>query len=279
MKQIFTFLFLLMLQNVFASDIKDIIQPLNLTPGKTDTVLISDIFYSDNYKLKFKSTSDIKTEYVKNKYLVLTPSENFNGIGLIEFIRKGENYVIPYKTNAKIKNTFMYTPGKEVSKVNLFGSFNGWNRGELPMSDKNSPGTYEITIPLDPGSYEYKFFVDTEEVVDPLNSEKISNGMGSYNSILSVSPVNAENVFLHVLGSQKDKNNLNLIFYYEKNNKSFLQKSSVIALDRKSTRLNSSHLGISYAVFCLKKNKVPGTSRAAARMAASDVSAESRFNP
>src|SRR5262245_64297238 len=26
-----------------------------------------------------------------------------------------------------------------------------------------------------------------------------------------------------------------------------------LALDRKSTRLNSSHLGISYAVFCLKK--------------------------
>src|SRR5438045_7617132 len=26
--------------------------------------------------------------------------------------------------------------------------------------------------------------------------------------------------------------------------------------DRKSTRLNSSHLGISYAVFCLKKKKV-----------------------
>src|SRR5262245_62568373 len=27
-------------------------------------------------------------------------------------------------------------------------------------------------------------------------------------------------------------------------------------LDRKSTRLNSSHLGISYAVFCLKKKKL-----------------------
>src|ERR1039458_10412894 len=26
--------------------------------------------------------------------------------------------------------------------------------------------------------------------------------------------------------------------------------------DRKSTRLNSSHLGISYAVFCLKKHKI-----------------------
>src|ERR1039458_8079847 len=28
--------------------------------------------------------------------------------------------------------------------------------------------------------------------------------------------------------------------------------------DRKSTRLNSSHLGISYAVFCLKKNDIYG---------------------
>src|SRR3712207_8452016 len=28
-----------------------------------------------------------------------------------------------------------------------------------------------------------------------------------------------------------------------------------VAVDRKSTRLNSSHANISYAVFCLKKNK------------------------
>src|SRR5438045_6118780 len=29
----------------------------------------------------------------------------------------------------------------------------------------------------------------------------------------------------------------------------------ILTIDRKSTRLNSSHLGISYAVFCLKKKK------------------------
>src|SRR5205814_3541909 len=32
-------------------------------------------------------------------------------------------------------------------------------------------------------------------------------------------------------------------------------KSDAELVDRKSTRLNSSHLGISYAVFCLKKKK------------------------
>src|SRR5438874_10301010 len=33
--------------------------------------------------------------------------------------------------------------------------------------------------------------------------------------------------------------------------------------DRKSTRLNSSHVEISYAVFCLKKKKIPHRARAA----------------
>src|SRR5258705_11432912 len=36
---------------------------------------------------------------------------------------------------------------------------------------------------------------------------------------------------------------------------SWNQDSAIHAQDRKSTRLNSSHLGISYAVFCLKKKK------------------------
>src|SRR5262245_64719946 len=31
--------------------------------------------------------------------------------------------------------------------------------------------------------------------------------------------------------------------------------------DRKSTRLNSSHLGISYAVFCLKKKKIQNNNK------------------
>src|SRR5690349_22175290 len=34
-----------------------------------------------------------------------------------------------------------------------------------------------------------------------------------------------------------------------------IMTSPVLAIDRKSTRLNSSHVEISYAVFCLKKKK------------------------
>src|SRR5262245_62467983 len=38
-------------------------------------------------------------------------------------------------------------------------------------------------------------------------------------------------------------------------------EAELIGQDRKSTRLNSSHLGISYAVFCLKKKRKYKVSR------------------
>src|SRR2546430_11784372 len=38
-----------------------------------------------------------------------------------------------------------------------------------------------------------------------------------------------------------------------------LQPGDVLVVDRKSTRLNSSHSQISYAVFCLKKKKIRRT--------------------
>src|SRR5262245_62498915 len=43
---------------------------------------------------------------------------------------------------------------------------------------------------------------------------------------------------------------LNILKHHERQNR---QRGVAGGIDRKSTRLNSSHLGISYAVFCLKK--------------------------
>src|SRR5690625_2440718 len=41
----------------------------------------------------------------------------------------------------------------------------------------------------------------------------------------------------------------------------FHYKSNGMSADRKSTRLNSSHVAISYAVFCLNKKKVTSTTQ------------------
>src|SRR5256885_8663919 len=53
-----------------------------------------------------------------------------------------------------------------------------------------------------------------------------------------------------------NKNTVSVSGLYLKNNQKKLEKllkPMIIGKDRKSTRLNSSHLVISYAVFCLKK--------------------------
>src|SRR5699024_12849510 len=44
-------------------------------------------------------------------------------------------------------------------------------------------------------------------------------------------------------------------FLLEYNKKMLVVVLAIVLLDRKSTRLNSSHVSISYAVFCLKKKK------------------------
>src|SRR5437870_6321699 len=61
----------------------------------------------------------------------------------------------------------------------------------------------------------------------------------------------------HQLASSGEQGNRCLrrtIVYHET-----ARQSRSAALDRKSTRLNSSHVAISYAVFCLKKKKKKST--------------------
>src|SRR5690625_5707943 len=48
--------------------------------------------------------------------------------------------------------------------------------------------------------------------------------------------------------------------------------------DRKSTRLNSSHVAISYAVFCLKKKKKMGDERRTAQLRMGDAGGQRAHN-
>ena len=51
-----------------------------------------------------------------------------------------------------------YASGFTIPEVN--GTFNGWCGGCAPMSDSNGDNIWEVTIPLMPGSYEFKYAYD-----------------------------------------------------------------------------------------------------------------------
>ncbi len=204
------------LKPISAQEISDIIQPVSLIAGQTDSVLVSDLFYSSDYNLKFVSNPSIKILYnLSSKKLFLTPDKNYEGLTLIEFKLNKITYEIPLRVAMTQFQSFKFKPTAKARKVNLFGTFNGWNRESLPMKLDNN-GVYNITIPLEAGRYEYKFFVDGKELVDPSNSDKTPNGMGDFNSVITVAPRHVEETFLHVLEKKYSKSKIVLEYYYGK---------------------------------------------------------------
>lgn len=73
---------------------------------------------------------------------------------------------------------------QEAKKVILAGSFNDWNENSLRM-EATKLG-WEVDVFLPEGTYTYKFIVDGEWMVDPINPSTRDNGMGSVNSVLTI---------------------------------------------------------------------------------------------
>ncbi len=216
-----------------AQRINDLIQTVNLISEKTDSVLISDMFYANNYSgivLENNSGIEVKLNFDKTKF-IFNPHTGNEGLNLIGFKFKNNNYVFPVRVTEQQKITFRFKPEKHYDKVFLFGSFNSWNRSDLEM--KNDNGEFELTIPLEPGRYQYKFFADGTELIDLDNPNKIPNGMGDFNSVLTIDARHKSQPFLHVYGKESTKNEIKFSFVYDNNEKNdpIFDKNIIALLD------------------------------------------------
>lgn len=202
--------------NASERQITDIINTVNLEAGKPDTLEIADLFFAKVYNLKFHNHPEISIKYdsLENK-VVLKPFPNHEGLSLISFSYNGITYQIPVKTEILQKYTFRYKPKERADQVTLFGSFNSWNRENLKLLDPDGDGQYKITLSFEPGRYEYKFFVDGKEILDPDNPEKASNPFGSFNSILTIFPRKTKKPTLHFLRMNNLDNKITLVFAFE----------------------------------------------------------------
>ena len=78
---------------------------------------------------------------------------------------------------------FSFQVENTAKKVHLVGDFNDWK----PVSmKKQKDGRYAITVPLNPGTHEYKFVVDGQWRVDPDNGAWALNPYGTLNSVAVV---------------------------------------------------------------------------------------------
>lgn len=75
----------------------------------------------------------------------------------------------------------------DAREVYLTGTFNHWNPGGIPLYPvPNQPGVWEVTLPLTPGNYEYRYIIDGRWVTDPSHQQTFVNDMGVENSVLVV---------------------------------------------------------------------------------------------
>lgn len=70
----------------------------------------------------------------------------------------------------------------EATSVHLAGDFNAWDTRRTSMK-KDQKGVWKVSVNLEPGRYEYRFFVDDRWQDDPGADERVSNPFGAQNCV------------------------------------------------------------------------------------------------
>lgn len=219
MKRFFIFGMLLLLilgcSSVPQKDL-DIIPIQFVFSGDTASFASQDIFYSERYDdISFREHPHLKAELSKDaSQIKIFADRNFSGYTTLSFLKGSSKYELPVKIIKRQYITFTYTPENDeiVDEVCVFGNFNFWLRNKLLMS-KQDDGSYSITLPFEPGQYEYLFAVDGKEILDPTNPKSVPNGLGGYNSPLIVLPsFNGKSPFITPIDQQINKD---LILTYQ----------------------------------------------------------------
>lgn len=211
--------------------IHDIIQPINLEEGIEKEIVIGDLFYAEQYNLTFIPNENLIVVHDSlNNVLRLKVRDGFTGLDVLQFTYENQQYDIPFKLQPRKKYLFTYKPKGKPNQVNLFGQFNSWDRNSLPMSDSNGDGIYEISVPLDPGRYEYKFFIDRKELIDPQNPVKVPNGLGDYNSVIIIDSDAEDKMYLHALNYEAEDQTKRYNFYLEGFHSPLTRETNVLAL-------------------------------------------------
>lgn len=133
----------------------------------------------DSAKLLLRVTPSEKSQGMEDLLLTIRPAQGEARKGIFTFAVQ----------NAPATKFRYFGTGSEKS-VSVAGSFNGWNTAANPLQ-KSGGNTWELSLPLPPGSHTYKLVVDGQWRLDPTNKQKAGDGTGNENSLVQVSGISA----------------------------------------------------------------------------------------
>ena len=171
-----------------------------LSLGKTIKLDISNYFLFEIENIQILPNDSVNVIISNDKRIIeLSTDINENRLEFLDYIIKGKdglkiNGTILIRLSKSSLVTLRYSPDKPMKDVYLAGSFNNWNNKQYRMEETEVKGTYSTTISLDEGDYQYKFLVDGEWIIDPNNPEKLPDGFGEFNSVISVGQDNIKRI-------------------------------------------------------------------------------------
>ncbi|MFN3951859.1 MAG: alpha-amylase family glycosyl hydrolase [Thermaurantimonas sp.] len=165
--------------------------PIQLAPDST-------IFYLDDFfpeepidSFRFPSSLTVASTADSRVYILYGNIDMAIDVATIYTTSRGA-YEIPVYSSEKIRYTYRL-PSSVVfeTSIAIKGTFNSWNTLANPFELVD--GVYQTTLHAAPGKYEYLLVADGRELLDPAQPETVSNGMGGFNSVLTIESGKPEN--------------------------------------------------------------------------------------
>jgi cyclomaltodextrinase len=166
-----------------AAQIVGLAKPI-LMQGDTTAVHLADVFAFPQ-KIDSVTSPDIKLILDKNKgELRLLATANTPPLSVVRCWSGGQPDDLVCKRSTKRPITITFKRSKAAKEVYIVGDLNNWNPKTHPLTLTGD--TWSISLPLSPGRYPYQLIVDGTWMLDPANTQKVSNGIGGFNSLLEV---------------------------------------------------------------------------------------------
>jgi glycosidase len=141
-------------------------------------VILADYFV-DPTQVEDIST-DLKYNFDSASGILIFHENPSDPISNLRFVVSGAFYDIPIFRSKK--SPVVFSLESAGSSVSVMGSFNGW----VPEEMKPVAGVFSKTLLLGEGGHQYLFQIDGQNTLDPNSTDSISNGMGSFNSLLKI---------------------------------------------------------------------------------------------
>ena len=167
---------------------------------------MKDYFIKPENIVSVLASEGVEVSFDKESSMAMLKGSMAGQLGVLTVKTIDADYNIALLASSKVNAKLSIPKSKlNATYVKVKGTFNAWNPNDGVMELEGDTWVLEMVVKK--GAYEYKVLADGVEIDDPVNTKKVSNGMGGFNNILQVGEPPIENLL-----SSKSFDENNIVF-------------------------------------------------------------------